>query len=102
VTVEAGLLRDAWSFFQRPACVWQPVELRHFSPVTQRDRNGAVGVTRRHERRDDQLAFDWLAAGFLFANCDLYQIAGKHTELLCISRTNQCRVVPSKLGYRIG
>ena len=43
-----------------------------------------------------------LAAAALFVNCDLYQIASQHAELLCISRTNQRRIVPGKLRDGIG
>ena len=47
VTIKAGLLRDARPFFQRPACIWQLIELRHLSPVAQWDCNRIVGVTGR-------------------------------------------------------
>src|SRR6266540_3409475 len=88
VTIEAGLLRDARPFFQRPACIWQLIELRHLSPVAQWDCDRIVDVTGGDECRDDQLAFDRLRSGAFFCDRDLHKLARTHSELLRISRTD--------------
>src|SRR4029077_1442072 len=97
VTIEAGLLRNARSFFHCPTRIRQLIELWHLSPVTQWDCDRIVDVTGRDECRYDQLAFDWLRSRAFFCDRDLHKIAGVHTELFCISRTHQCSIVPGQL-----
>ena len=102
VTVKARLLLDARSFFQISTRVGQLIELWHFSAVTQRDRNGIVRVTRRHECCDHKLAFYWRPGRALFIDCDLQQIAGLNAQPFRVSRTDQRRVVPGQFCDWVG
>src|SRR5437879_13926029 len=102
VTIEAGLLRNARSFFQCPTRIRQLIELWHLSPVTQWDCDRIVDVTGRDECRDGQLAFDWLHSHAFFCDRDLHKIAAVRTQLFCISTTQTRPGIPGWLRAWVG